>query len=48
MENNQNKNLVLISDLGYLYPNEGSTKKRHYARYKCKCGNEFNAIIDNI
>lgn len=48
MENNQNKNLVLIDDLGYKYPKQTSKEKRHYAKYKCYCGNEFDALTDNI
>lgn len=41
MENNQNKNLVLIEDLGMLYPNLTSKRKTRYGLYKCFCGVEF-------
>lgn len=48
MENNQNKNLVLIQDLGMLYPKENSKRKARYGLYKCVCENEFRAMIQNI
>lgn len=49
MENNQeNRELVLIKDLGYLYPNENSKQKRRYAIYKCNCGVEFKAMYDLV
>lgn len=48
LENNQNKNLVLIEDLGMLYPNKISNKKYRYGIYKCFCGNEFKARTQDI
>ena len=40
--------LILIEDLGMLYPAETSKKKYRYGLYKCMCGNEFEAIIKNV
>jgi len=40
---NQNKSLLLIKDLGMLYPTKTSKHKRRYSLYKCYCGNEFKA-----
>lgn len=40
---NQNKSLLLIKDLGMLYPTKTSKQKRRYSLYKCYCGNEFKA-----
>lgn len=48
MENNQNKNLVLIEDLGMLYPNLTSKRKKRYGLYKCFCGNEFRTRVENV
>ena len=48
LKNNQNKNLVLIQDLGYKFPNENSKQKSRYALYKCFCGKEFKAIVKNV
>lgn len=45
MENNQ---LILIKDLGMIYPKETSLKKKHYAIYRCYCGNEFKSRIDGV
>ena len=36
--------LILIEDLGYLYPKEDSKQKRRFGLYKCGfCGTEFKA-----
>ena len=40
---NQNKSLLLIKDLGMIYPTKTSKHKRRYSLYKCYCGNEFKA-----
>ena len=48
MENNQNKNLVLIEDLGMLYHTESSKKKYRFGLYKCYCGVEFKTVIRNV
>ena len=48
MQNNQNKNLVLIEDLGTISPKETSKQKRRYGIYKCFCGVEFKAITQNV
>lgn len=47
MENNQ-KEIILLKDLGMLYPKETSKKKKRYGLYKCFCGNEFASQISSI
>lgn len=42
-ENQEKKELLLIKDLGMIYPNENSKYKRKYGLYKCYCGVEFRA-----
>ena len=44
MENNQQK-IIMLQDLGMLYPNANSKTKRHYAIYECYCGKEFEVKI---
>lgn len=48
MQNNQNKNLVLISDLGMQYPKETSKQKFRYGLYRCYCGNEFKTQTSSV
>lgn len=48
MKNNQNKELMLIEDLGMLYPAETSKQKKRFGLYKCFCGNEFKAQVPSI
>lgn len=45
MENNQ---LTLIQDLGMLYPTEKSKRTARHAIFKCYCGNEFKAQVQNV
>ena len=41
--------MILIEDLGMLYPNNNSKNKQHYAIYKCgKCGTEEKRIISCV
>ena len=40
--------LILLEDLGMIYPTEKSNAKRHYALYKCFCGNEFKTRVQYI
>ena len=47
LENNQ-KELILLKDLGILYSSETSKNKRRYGLYKCYCGNEFKADMSKI
>ena len=47
LENNQ-KELILLKDLGMLYPKETSKFKRRYGIYKCHCGNEFKAQAADV
>ena len=48
LENNQNKNLVLIEDLGMMFATKTSKEKRRFGLYKCFCGNEFKTMTDNV
>lgn len=45
---NPNKPLVLVKDLGYLYPKETSKQKSRYALYKCYCGNIFKVQTQSV
>ncbi len=47
MENNQ-KEIVLLRDLGMLSPKETSNYKKRYGLYKCFCGSEFKAQAKSI
>lgn len=47
LENNQ-KELILLEDLGMIYPKETSKQKKRYGLYKCYCGNEFKAQVQDI
>jgi len=40
LENNQ-KEIIMLKDLGMLYPKEASNYKVRFGSYKCYCGNEF-------
>lgn len=40
--------LILLEDLGMIYPTENSKQKRRYGIYKCFCGNKFKASFHNI
>jgi len=47
LENNQ-KEIILLKDLGYLKPTEKSNYTKRYGIYKCHCGNEFKAQFQHI
>jgi hypothetical protein len=47
MENNQ-KELILLQDLGLQYITVNSNYKKRYGLYKCHCGVQFKARIENI
>ncbi len=47
MKENQN-NLLLLEDLGYLYPKENSKRKVKYGIYKCFCGKEFKTSTADV
>lgn len=47
MEINQ-KEIILLQDLGMLYPKYNSKRKARYGIYKCFCGNEFKTQISKI
>jgi hypothetical protein len=47
LENNQ-KELILLKDLGMLYPTEKSSQKTRFGLYKCFCGNEFKSSFQDI
>ena len=41
--------LILIEDLGTMYPTENSKKKARYGIYKCGfCGNEFRSLVQDV
>ena len=48
MQNNQNKNLVLIQDLGLKFTSPSQKDKRRYGLYKCICGKEFETQIRSV
>ena len=40
---------ILLEDLGMMYANETSKRKRHYGIFKCQyCGKEFKSNISNV
>lgn len=41
MENNQEKEIILLKDLGMRFATQTSKRKYRYGLYKCFCGNEF-------
>ena len=45
---NQNKSLLLIEDLGMLYPTETSKNPSRYGLYRCFCGVEFKTQISRV
>ena len=47
MQNNQ-KELILLKDLGMHYPNETSNKKYRYGIYRCHCSNEFKTDCRSV
>ena len=47
MKNNQ-KELILLEDLGTLYPTLNSKHKTRYGLYKCYCGNEFKTLTASV
>lgn len=47
MTNSQNQ-IILIKDLGRLYPTEKSKQKTRMGLYKCYCGNEFRTQAQHI
>lgn len=47
LENNQ-KEIILLEDLGMLYPKETSKQKYRYGLYKCYCGNQFKSMVQSV
>lgn len=47
LENNQ-KEIILLKDLGMKFPKETSKKKARYGLYKCFCGNEFETQFHGV
>ncbi len=47
LQNNQ-KELILLKDLGYLKPKETSNYKKRFAIYKCFCGKEFKTQTRSV
>lgn len=48
MQNNQEFKLILLEDLGMMYPNESSKQKRRYGLCKCHCGKEFRVQMGDF
>lgn len=48
MNENQNKNLVLIKDLGIIFPTKNSKFKCRYGLYMCYCGKEFISRFSRV
>lgn len=47
LENNQ-KELVLLEDLGMFFPSKKASQRRSFGLYKCFCGTEFKAESRNV
>lgn len=47
LENNQ-KEIILLEDLGMQFATETSKYKFRYGLYKCFCGNEFKTLIQSV
>lgn len=47
MQENQ-KPLLLIQDLGYMFPKEMSKQKKRFGIYQCQCGVEFIAQTGHV
>lgn len=47
LENNQ-KEIILLKDLGMLFPKETSKKKARYGLFKCFCGTEFETQFHGV
>lgn len=45
---NNQKELILLEDLGMLYPGETSSYKKRYGLYRCACGKEFKTQIASV
>ncbi len=49
IKNNQKQNLLLIKDLGMMYPTTTSNRKTRHGLYECPlCKKEFIAITDKV
>ena len=42
------KELILLEDLGYLYPKETSKQRKRFGIFKCHCGKEFKTQTQGI
>ena len=47
MKNNQQE-IILLQDLGMLYPNENSKNKVRYGIFQCVCNSEFKAQVQDV
>ena len=47
MKNNQ-KELILLKDLGTMFATETSKRKYRFGLFKCYCGSEFKTQINSI
>lgn len=48
MKQNNQKEIIMLEDLGMQYPNGHSKRPSHYGLYKCYCGKVFKRIISNM
>ncbi len=48
LKNNQEKEIILLKDLGMQYATEFSKKKVRFGLYKCYCGNEFKTQSHDV
>lgn len=46
--NENQKEIILLKDLGMIYPMDTSKHKRRYGIFKCYCGKEFRARTSDI
>ena len=42
------KELVLLQDLGMQYPTQNSKRRARYGLYKCHCGTEFKCVQQSV
>ena len=42
------KELILLEDLGYLYPKETSKQRKRFGIFKCHCGKEFKTQTRDV
>ena len=48
MEEKEYEKPILLKDLGMKFPTENSKEKKRFGLFKCFCGNEFEAITQDV